>query len=85
MRRFVFRYQGKGAAPAADLVRVRAAGRVLDEADARMFLVELEDGVAGELARRLSGWLLVPEASVPRPEPRARVQRPPSRKAAKPA
>ena len=73
MQRYVFRFTGLGAAPAADLERISStAGVSVIDTTARMVLVEASAADSSRLADTLAGWVCVPEQTVPLPDPRPR-------------
>lgn len=87
MQRFVLRFTGQGAAPAADLERIStAAGVSVIDTSARMVLVEASAAAGSRLADDLTGWIFVPEQSLPLPDPRRRpVAAPPAMPGSRPA
>jgi hypothetical protein len=74
MQRFVLRYRGSGAAPDADVRRVRATASVIDESP-RMLLVDGDGGVLRGLLADLSDWSLSEEHAVSLPDTRYRTSR----------
>ncbi|MBU6276170.1 MAG: hypothetical protein KGQ61_06010 [Planctomycetes bacterium] len=81
MQRFVLRFTGQGAPPAADLERISAASGVsVIDATPRMVLVEASGAAGGRLADALAGWICVPEHGVSLPEPRPRPVKSPESK-----
>ena len=60
LRHYVFRYRGRGPAPAADIARIAGAVRVLDRAS-RMLLVEGSASQIAGLAAALPSWLVTEE------------------------
>lgn len=73
MQRYVLRFTGQGAAPAADLERISStAGVSVIDTTARMVLVEASAADGSQLASTLAGWVCVPEQTVPLPDPRPR-------------
>ena len=60
LRHYVFRYRGRGPAPAADIARIADAVRVLDRAS-RMLLVEGSASQIAGLAAALPSWLVTEE------------------------
>lgn len=70
MRRYIFRFQGKGAIPQDTLeaIRQRDGVTVLDET-ARMVLVQAEEAAAQGLATELAGWSCTEEKMLARPTP----------------
>ena len=78
MSQFILRYCGEGAAPAADVRRVRAMRgvRVLDETP-RMMLVEAADDALREFAEGNPDWLVTAERTVAPPDPHPRPRRRP--------
>lgn len=76
MARFILRYRGQGAKPAADVARVKqcAGVTVLDASMPRMLLVEGAKAKVRELAERLEGWVAAEEQTVRLPDPRPKVR-----------
>lgn len=76
--RFILRYRGPGPPPAADVGRIRGLAdvRVVDETP-RMLIVESDAEPLGALVDGLADWIMAPDQSVPLPDTRARVERPP--------
>ena len=60
LRHYVFRYRGRGPAPAADIARIADAVRVLDQAT-RMLLVEGSASQIASLGAALPSWLVKEE------------------------
>lgn len=73
-RRFVVRFQGRGAKPAADADRVRRLPglTVLDESS-RMLLIEGDDETLVPLIESFSGWVVALEQTYPMPDTRRRM------------
>jgi len=78
-QRFVLRYRGDGAKPAADVERVRALAdaSVVDDSSSRMLLVESDQQPLRDLVEALPDWVMAPEQSFAVPDTRERVERPP--------
>lgn len=78
MARYILRYTGSGAGPAADAASIEARDgvRVLDKSG-RMVLVEAADDVARKLAGEMPGWVVEPEITYPVPDTRRKPLRPP--------
>lgn len=79
MGRFILRFTGCGAVPAADVARIKAAKRLtVLEASARMLLVEAGEQEVAHMVESLEGWSCSPERAVRlpdlRPKPRRRPQ-----------
>ena len=77
MSRFVLR--ARGAGPTADEVveRVRALpnATVVDRASPRMLLVDVAEPELQTLVESLPGWIMVPEQTIPLPDPRPKPRR----------
>lgn len=73
-RRYVLRYRGSGAKPAADVESTRglAGVTVLDESAPKMLLVECDEGMAGRLADTLPDWVVAAEQTFDVPDTRKR-------------
>ncbi len=77
-QRFVLRYGGDGAKPAADVERVRAlTGAVVVDSSARMLLVDSHPEQLRDLVESLSDWVMAPERTYEVPTTRKSVERPP--------
>jgi len=78
-QRFVLRYGGDGAKPAADVERVRALtdAVVIDDSSSRMLLVDSHPDQLRDLVDSLFGWVMAPEQTYAVPDTRKRVERPP--------
>jgi hypothetical protein len=76
MARFILRFRGPGAKPAADVTRVKecAGVTVLDDTMPRMLLVEGAKTKVVQLADRLEGWVISEERAVQLPNPRPKVR-----------
>ena len=79
MARYILRYSGSGAAPAADVERIRVhpAAKVVDDTSSRMMLVDVDEADAPTLAAELPGWVVARDQTIPLPDTRARVKRAP--------
>jgi hypothetical protein len=76
--RFVLRYRGEGAAPDADVARVRGLpGTVVIDVTDRMLLVESDLRSLGELVDGLADWVMAPEQSYAVPDTRKKIEGPP--------
>ncbi len=75
MAKYILRYTGSGAKPAADVTRIRRSDGViiLDEAP-RMLLVQCAKPRAKQLIDNLVDWVLSEERSVELPNPRPKVR-----------
>lgn len=84
MARFILRFRGPGAKPAADVARLkRCAGvTVLDESMPRMLLVEGAPSKVLQLAGRLTGWVAAEDHAVRLPDPRPKARAKPASKRA---
>ncbi len=72
--RYVLRFQGRGAKPAADVEQVRRLpGVTVVEESSRMMLVEGDDETLPPLIETLSGWVVSPEQTYEVPDPRRRL------------
>jgi hypothetical protein len=72
---FILRFKGPGAAPAADLERIRSApGVKVVDSSPRMVLVEAPTETVRQLAEALPGWTSAPERTIPLPDPRPKVR-----------
>ncbi|HEX2191749.1 MAG TPA: hypothetical protein VHH09_01010 [Acidimicrobiales bacterium] len=70
-QRFVLRYLGPGAKPAADVAAVRALeGVAVVDESARMLLVETDEEAVPGLAEALPGWVVGPEQRYDVPDTR---------------
>lgn len=74
--KFILRYCGKGAKPAAQVARVRACEdvKLLDESSPRMLLVEGARQAVDALAETLPDWVVSEERTVKLPDPRPQVR-----------
>ena len=68
--RFVLRYRGKGQYPARTLEKIRAAGGSIVEDAGRMLLVEAPEHALESALASERDWLVTPEVSYGRPDPR---------------
>jgi hypothetical protein len=75
-QRYVLRYRGPGAKPAADVDSVRRRPGVtdVDESGAKMLMVECDEAVAAELAENLPDWVMGPEQTYTVPDTRKGVR-----------
>jgi hypothetical protein len=75
MSRFILRFKGRGAAPEADLARIRSAPDVtiLDSASPRMVLVQASRQTMNRLVEELPGWVHTPEQTIPLPDTRPKL------------
>ena len=82
MGRFILRYTGQGAAPAADLRQIRALSgmEVLDDSLARMVLVQAPSEVVDQFVKVSPNWISTAERMVPLPDTRVKVRSSPSKK-----
>jgi len=74
--KFILRYCGKGAKPAAQVARVKACEdvKLLDESSPRMLLVEGARQAVASLAETLPDWVVSEERAVKLPDPRPQVR-----------
>lgn len=65
--------------PAEDMLRIRSVPSVtiLDRASDRMMLVDAPEAELRAAVEQMPGWVLVPEQTVPLPDTRKKVRRPP--------
>ena len=78
MGRYILRFTGTGAKPAADVKRIRSASKltVLDDS-ARMLLVEASQERVREVISSMPGWTWTPERTIRLPDSRPRPRRKP--------
>ncbi|MCC6610034.1 MAG: hypothetical protein IT515_10235 [Burkholderiales bacterium] len=76
MAKFILRFRGAGAKPAADVTRVKACAgvTVLDDSMPRMLLVEGAKSKVAHLAGSLEGWVISEERALQLPSPRPKVR-----------
>lgn len=74
--KFILRYRGKGAKPAASVARVKACEdvKLLDESSPRMLLVEGARQAVEALAKTMPDWVVSDERTVKFPNPRPQVR-----------
>jgi hypothetical protein len=77
MNRYILRFRGQGAKPAADVERIRSLpnATVLDDESARMLLVEAPADELQTAMASLPGWVMTEERMILLPDPRPRVRR----------
>lgn len=75
--RFVLRYRGEGAKPAADVARVQELADNVVDSTARMLLVESDDEPLRALVDSLPDWVMAPEQTFTVPDTRKSVERSP--------
>jgi hypothetical protein len=75
MKKYILRFTGSGAKPAADVARIRKTEgvTVLDEAP-RMLLVQCAKTRAKQLVDSLDNWVMSEERTVELPNPRPKVR-----------
>ena len=75
MSRFILRYRGTGAKPAADVERIQALANmtILDASSARMLLVEAPQAELQALVDSMPAWVMAPEQMIPLPDPRPKL------------
>jgi hypothetical protein len=80
MSRFIVRYRGKGPKPpaASDVARQAPGLRVVDQTS-RMLLVEGPEEAVRSAFPSEEEWLIAPEQTYELPDPRPKVERPPSK------
>ena len=78
MGRYILRYTGGTEPPAKDLAAISSRGgvTVVDRAP-RMLKVEAAEPTVNALVAELPGWVSAPERTVPLPDTRKKVARPP--------
>jgi hypothetical protein len=79
MPHFILRFHDPGVVHAADVQRIRSLPDVtiLDEGSPRMILVDGPEAALRAVVQQMPGWIIVPEQTVPLPDSRKRVRRPP--------
>lgn len=79
MPHFILRFRDPGVVRAADVQRIRALPEVtiLDEGSERMILVDGPEDALRAAVQQMPGWILVPEQTIPLPDARKKVRRPP--------
>lgn len=80
MSHFILRYRGSGSVQPADVGRIRALpdAEILDSSSERMILVEASEEHLRAALKDLPGWVMIPEETVPLPDPRKKILHPPS-------
>jgi len=75
MKKYILRFTGSGAKPAADVTRIRKSEGVtiVDEAP-RMLLVQCAKTRAKQLVEDLDKWVMSEDRSVVLPNPRPKVR-----------
>jgi hypothetical protein len=77
MKRYVLRYEGKGAPPDQDHARIRGIeGLKILDTSPRMYLVEAAEPAAQQLEQRPS-WSVTPDTVVPLPDTRKKIRQSP--------
>ena len=81
MSHFILRYRGSGSVQPADVGRIRALpnAKILDSSSDRMILIEASEEDLRAALKDMPDWLMIPEQTVPLPDPRKKVLHPPSR------
>ena len=75
MGRYILRFTGRGAAPDADLKRIRATPDVtVLDTSSRMLLVEAPLDTVSQLTETLPRWTFTREQMVPLPNPRPKIR-----------
>jgi hypothetical protein len=72
--RFVVRYRGKGEYPARVLEKIRSLGASIIDDSGRMLLVEAPKRGFEEAMASEQDWLVTPEVSYERPNPRQSIK-----------
>jgi hypothetical protein len=72
MDRFILRYCGTGARPAADVDRIRALPNitVIDDSSSGMLLVEAPEADLHSTLENMPGWVMGKEQTLRLPDPR---------------
>lgn len=80
MSRFILRFRGPGSAQTEDISRIRSLPEttILDSSSDRMMLVDGPEEHLRAALKRMPGWIMIPEQTVPLPDPRQKVLRPPN-------
>ncbi|MCG6875606.1 MAG: hypothetical protein LJE97_11000 [Betaproteobacteria bacterium] len=75
MKKYILRFTGNGAKPAADVARIRKSQGVtiVDEAP-RMLLVQCPKTRAKQLVEALDNWVMSEERTIELPNPRPKVR-----------
>jgi uncharacterized protein YlzI (FlbEa/FlbD family) len=72
--RFILRFKGTGPIPAKDIERIRALPDVdVLDSTSRMLLVEAEEDDVASLIHSMPEWVLSPEQTVNRSDPRPKI------------
>lgn len=79
MPRFILRFRGPGSAQTEDVGRIRSLPKttVLDSSSDRMMLVDGPEEHLRAALNLMPGWIMIPEQTVPLPDPRKKVLQPP--------
>jgi hypothetical protein len=79
MPHFILRFRDSGVIRAEDVQRIRSLPKVtiLDEASERMILVDGPEADLRAAVQQMPGWIIVPEQTIPLPDSRKKVRRPP--------
>lgn len=74
--RFILRFRGTGPIPAKDIERIRALPDVnVIDTTSRMLLVEASEDDVASLIQSMPEWVLSPEQTVNRPDPRPKIMK----------
>jgi len=75
MKKYILRFTGSGAKPAADVTRIRKSeGVTIVDESPRMLLVQCAKTRAKQLVEDLDKWVMSEERSVELPNPRPKVR-----------
>jgi hypothetical protein len=79
MPRFILRYGGSGSAQPEAVGRIRSLPNtsILDSSSDRMMLVDGPEEHLRAALNNMPGWIMVPEQTVPLPDTRKKILRPP--------
>lgn len=79
MPRFILRFRGSGSAQTEDVGRIRSLPNtaILDSSSDRMMLVDGPEEHLRAALKDMPGWVMIPEQTVPLPDPRKKVLHPP--------
>ena len=79
-RRYILRFQGKGAISEQDRNRIGSAkGVKIVDGSSRMLLIESPEEKAVQLVESTPDWMLIPECTIGLPDPRPKVDQNPGK------